>query len=250
MSPRVPHRFYFAGHLAQQSEELVALSRDESHHLLHVLRLKPGTQVDLFDAAGRSWSAEVVDQVEGQARLRLLYHFEEQSGTPTGINLAVAVLKRRAMDLMIEKLTELGVETIQPLLSARCVGLPDIAPHQETPPRWDRIALAAAKQSGRTVPLNILRPAPVGDWLERMRPPAHTVFAHDAYDAQTIGHWAVQSAGSTSPVWVAIGPEGGWTDDEAKAFEQAGFDAVRMGDLTLRAETAAIAAAALCRLVR
>ncbi|MEN6627617.1 MAG: RsmE family RNA methyltransferase [Candidatus Sumerlaeia bacterium] len=246
---RAPHRFYYAGLVGDGVPRVVELSAEESHHLLRVLRLKPGAPVDIFDAAGTHFAAIVDEPAGDKARVELLSRLEPERRLGPPVNIAVAIVKRRGMDLLIEKLSELGVDSLQPLLSDRSVALPDIKANSQPPERWDRLAIAAAKQSGRNQPLSILPPEPVLEWLRRTRPPAHTVFADVDPKARPLGQWLIERVGAPLPRWVAIGPEGGWTPRERDAFAQAGFLPVRMGDLVLRTETAAIAAASACRLV-
>ena len=249
MSPRAPHRFYFAGHIRSQQSDRITLSPEESHHLLHVLRLHPGTFIDLFDASGSAWSARVTGQQADRACVQLLEELEIKSASQTPLNMGVAVLKRRAMDWMIEKLSELDVECLQPLRAARCVVQPSISPQEDTPERWERLTIAAAKQCGRARPMTILPPVPLDQWLNRPRPPCHAVYAHSESSTRSLGQWLAESSPVALPLWIAIGPEGGWTPDEQESFEQAGFKPVALGPLVLRAETAAIATAAACRLM-
>lgn len=250
MSPRAPHRFYYAGQFAQaEPEATLSLDATESHHLFHVLRLREGALIDVFDAAGLACHAELTGRgAEGTAQFRLLAPIEGGEREQPTVNIAIALLKRRAMDLVIEKLTELGVDTIQPLLSQRCVALSDIKPNSDPPDRWFRLSLAAAKQCGANRPLTLLPPARVSDWLGRTRPPAHTVYAHPRNGGKSLGRWLSDRESAGLPIWVAIGPEGGWTQDEEAAFELAGFNPVFLGTNVLRAETAAIACAARCLL--
>lgn len=246
---RAPHRFYYAGQAAPDLPQTIELSAEESHHLLRVLRLKPGALVDIFDAAGNGFSGRVEEPAGEKARICLLSRLESEQNNGAPLNIAVAMIKRRGMDLLIEKLSELGVSSVQPLLSERSVVLPDIKPNTQPPERWERLAIAAAKQSGRNLPLSILPPQPLLEWLRRTRPPAHTVFADVNPKARPIGRWLTERSGAPLPRWIAIGPEGGWTPRERDAFAEAGFLPVTLGDLVLRTETAAIAAAAACRLV-
>ena len=249
MTPRAtPHRFYYSGNI-RMSEPVIELSDGESHHLLRVLRLKPGMLIDVFDASGRGFSAEVTGKSGKLSRVRVLTAHEEVPEPRIKLNLAVAVIKKRAMDLLIEKLSELDVDCLQPIISERCSGAFDVEPHGEVPTRWDRLAVAAAKQSGRNRPMTILQPAPILEWLERSRPPAHSVFAHLDPKALTLPQWLAERSSAHAEFWIAIGPEGGWTLDETEAFVLAGFNSVRLGALTLRSETAAISAAAVCRLL-
>lgn len=246
---RAPHRFYYAGQVKLDGPQLVELSPEESRHLVRVLRLKIGAAVDVFDATGNAFSG-TVEAIKGdRARVLLLGRIEPESRLGPPLNIAVALVKRRGMDLLVEKLSELGVDTVQPLLSERSVALPDVKPNTPPPERWERLAIAAAKQSGRNQPLSILPPETVIEWLRRARPPAHTVYADVDQSARPLGQWLVERMGAPLARWVAIGPEGGWTPRERDAFAQAGFLPVTLGDLVLRTETAAIAAAAACRLV-
>ena len=250
MSPRAPHRFYFAGQLSSSRSGDLTLAEGESHHLLHALRLRPGSLIDLFDASGCAWSARVVGERNGLASVELIERLESDTSTQKPqLNMAVAVLKRRAMDWMIEKLSELDVESLQPVISARCVAMPTREAEPDAPGRWDRLAIAAAKQCGRARPMTILTPAPLDQWLTRQRPPAHTVYAQSDSSSRKLGQWMVERISVDLPLWIAIGPEGGWTPEEQNAFELAGFKPVSLGSLTLRAETAALSAAAACRLM-
>jgi 16S rRNA (uracil1498-N3)-methyltransferase len=248
MSPRAPHRFYYAGHL-HDVEGTVELSADESHHLIHVLRLRPGTLVDVFDATGAGFAARVATAEGKVARIELMGPIEQIAAAGHRLNIAIAVVKQRAMTLVIEKLSELGVDAVQPLLSERAVAGSDIQPHGSTPERWQRLAISAAKQCGRNLPLDIRTPSPVADWLKRFKLPAHLAYAHPAPGAPSFGQWLSGFPAVSLPLWVAIGPEGGWTPAETDAFEEAGFQAVTLGTLTLRSETAAIAVAATCRML-
>lgn len=250
MSPRAPHRFYYPGHLTGLGDNaVVEMPAEESRHMLRVLRLRPGSQVEVFDAAGLGWSAELTGEQGGAAVLRLLWPQPPEEAQGPVVSLAVAIVKRNPMDWMIEKLSELGVDTVQPLLASRCVGLGDIKPYSDPPERWERLAIAAAKQCGRNRPLLLAPPAPVLEWLSLPRPPAQCFYAHGAPGAPLLGRALTGGTEPPLPIWVAIGPEGGWTPEERDAFQAAGFNPALLGELTLRTETAAIAAAAVCRMM-
>lgn len=259
MSPRAPHRFYYPGPLAGSADGMrVAMPPEEAHHMAHVLRLRPGMELELFDADGLGWRAELDTVAKNGAVVRLLAALEAEPlrATPP-VGLAVAVIKRNPMDWMIEKLSELGVRTLQPLLTARSIGQGDIKPGAPPPERWERLAIAAAKQCGRNRPLELAAPATLAGWLTRPQPESRLFFADTTPEAPPLGRALLEGAeappapgaliAEPPPVWIAIGPEGGWTPEERDALRGAGYRPVLLGGLILRTETAALAAAAICQ---
>lgn len=250
---RSPYRFYYPDALPADAGAIVELPQGESHHLLRVLRLKPGTPVTVFDKDGRQWSATVEGRPaenEGEiARLALLEPEAAAHAEGPEISIAAALLKRRAMDWMIEKLSELNVSTLQPLITKRTVVEPPRTAEGRAPVRWERIAVAAAKQCGRSAPLAFSHPTPLAAWLKRERPRVLACFAHAGPGSTPLGQWLGDRAGMGMPVVIAVGPEGGWTPGEVEAFLEAGFSAVSLGPHVLRAETAALTVAAACRVM-
>ncbi|MBI1784542.1 16S rRNA (uracil(1498)-N(3))-methyltransferase [Candidatus Sumerlaeota bacterium] len=250
---RAPYRFYYPGQMGPIAGEEILLPAGESHHLLHVLRLKPEAEVAVFDSRGELWMAALVRSEGTRALLRLAAPLEtaaEKTGAGTSrLHVAVSLLKHRAMDWMIEKLCELDVASLQPLICKRTIVAPGEGKSLDPPSRWERIALAAAKQSGRNVPMSFYPITPFNAWLQRERPPALRCFAQSCPEAVGLGEWLGGRAGMGLPVEVAIGPEGGWTPGEVEAFQKAGYTAVALGPLVLRAETAAMTVAAACRVM-
>jgi 16S rRNA (uracil1498-N3)-methyltransferase len=247
---RSPFRFYYPAALPDEPGAVVELPEGESHHVLRVLRLKPGTPVTVFDKDGRQWSAEVAGRGEGEAaRLTLIEAEAAPQAEGPEVSVAAALLKRRAMDWMIEKLSELNVASLQPLITERTVVEAPESSEGGAPARWERIALAAAKQCGRATPLGFAAPTPLTDWLKRERPRVLACFAHAGPGSTPLGVWLGDRAGMGLPVVVAVGPEGGWTPGEVEAFQAAGFSAVSLGPHVLRAETAALTVAAACRVM-
>jgi 16S rRNA (uracil1498-N3)-methyltransferase len=272
--PRPPHRFHYPGAIPTPDADgnsaaaptIIDIPREESRHMQRVLRLRTGSRVDVFDAAGRAFAAELLPGERNAARLQILHPLDpapgadptapHAAGLPTPpLHLAVAVIKRRGMELMIEKLSELGVATLQPLLTRRTVAATSHAagsPDADLPERWERLALAAAKQCGRNLPLAILAPQPVAAWLAALQadPTARAAYGDLTEHSVTLGQWLRQlPPGAAAPLHIAVGPEGGWTPEETQALAAAGLQPVTLGPLTLRAETAALAAAAAVRLL-
>jgi 16S rRNA (uracil1498-N3)-methyltransferase len=221
------HRFYLADF------QKPVLSAADAHHARNVLRLAPGTTVNLFDGRGREAQAQL-----GEAgHLTLL----QQSQTPPlrrRITLAQAVPKKN-MDLIVQKATELGVATIIPLLSERTiVHLDDDAKKLD---RWRDIALESCKQCGN-------------NWLPTIEPPrkAQQFFANPGiYDLKLIASLqpgaqplkqilAADAPKNLDTVLILIGPEGDFTPAEIASAKNAGCLPLTLGPLVLRAETAAL----------
>ncbi len=223
------HRFFLPN--LQQA----MLDAEEAHHALHVLRLKAGDTVNVFDGRGHEAQA-LISQISNQsAQLKLL----TPSGTaplPCRITLAQAIPKK-SMDLIVQKATELGVATIVPLVSERSVvKLDDDSKKTE---RWREIALESCKQCGNNWLPEIQSPRKVHDFLAAL----------PQYDLKLIGSLQPDAkplkkilGGSGKPpsVLILIGPEGDFTPAEISLAKSAGCLPLSLGPLVLRAETAAI----------
>ncbi len=208
-----------------------------SHHLVRVRRLRRGAPVEVFDGAGRVWSAVVEDAKAQACALKVGPLLSETAPPRVRIELAVALLKGDAMDRMLRTATELGVDDIRPLLSGRSQVGRERADSRRK--HWRRILISAAEQCRRDH-LPALHPAQAfDDFLDHSNPAACLL----------LRPWApalpmrLPHQSST----LLIGPEGGWTDAEVERTEQLGIRAFSMGSLILRAETAPVAALAALR---
>src|SRR5690349_592274 len=135
------------------SKQTVTLTADEARHLREVLRLKPGDEVSVFDGAGREFRAVVAQARRESAELDLKDEIAPaRPESPLKITLAVALLKGEKFDLVVQKATELGVYQIVPLITRHAdIKLRDASDAAKRVTRWQRIALEAAKQSGRAL---------------------------------------------------------------------------------------------------
>lgn len=218
---------------------------DTGHHLGHVLRAQSGQLYELSDGS-TAWLA----RIESVARNRVEFSLLEQlpAAQPVAdITLLLSMVKFDAFEWAIEKATELGVTTIIPLAAARSEkGL--LAAAAKRSQRWQKILLESSQQSRR---LRLPQ-------LDNLAKPAQAFAAQssefclmlsersDAPSVRTIlGH--VNSARRSTTAALAIGPEGGWTDDELAAARANGFDEASLGQLILRTETAVIAALAMLK---
>jgi len=213
----------------------VMLAADDACHLREVLRLKPGDEVSVFNGAGKEFRARVVQARREFAELELQDEIAPaRPEPPLRITLAVALLKGEKFDLVVQKATELGVYRIVPLITRFAdIKLRDAADASKRVARWQRIALEAAKQSGRALVPAVSEPETLGSVLQD----ACVLFS------EKDGRGLTQVDGEK--VTAVIGSEGGWADEELEEARAAGAQIVTLGGRILRAETAAITAVAL-----
>lgn len=218
-------------------KQIVTLTADEARHLREVLRLKPGDEVSVFDGEGREFRAAVVQARREWAELELKDEIAPaRPESALQITLAVALLKGEKFDLVVQKATELGVYKIVPLMTRYAdIKLRDAADAEKRVVRWQRIALEAAKQSGRALVPTVDSPEELRSVIDPLNP----CFLFSEKE----GHGLKQI--ETDKVTAIIGSEGGWADEELAQARAAGAQIVTLGGRVLRAETAAITATAL-----
>ncbi|HEV3417923.1 MAG TPA: 16S rRNA (uracil(1498)-N(3))-methyltransferase [Pirellulales bacterium] len=227
----MPDRFYHSSLAAQSS---VSIDGTEAHHLIHVLRAKPGLEVVLFDGGGGEFLARVERVERSAVRLAVLERREVDRELPAGVTLGVALPKGDRQRWLIEKATELGVARFVPLVTARGVA----QPAGEALRRFERAVIDASKQCGRNRLMQIAEPARWNDCIAAAGSAAK-LFAHPG--GMSISIDSLSQVSSAGEIVLAIGPEGGLTDAEADAALAAGWQAVDLGRRILRIETAAIA---------
>ena len=233
-------RFYIAA--SDITDGVAQVRGTEFRHLQRVLRLREGDHVTLFDDTGTEHSGIVMSFSPRVAAVRVTASRVPRRESPLALTLYQGIPKGRKMDLVVEKATELGVHAIAPFTSAFSLGAGAGAATKRE--RWQRIAVSATKQSGRTSVPTIAEPAPFAAALATAHgndvrllffEGANTV----AFDAAPRPQRPPASAA------VIVGPEGGFSRDEVDAACDAGFTIVDLGPRILRTETAAMIAVAL-----
>lgn len=220
------------------------LTGSDLKHIRTVLRLKPGDDVFLFDGKGSEYRARITASTPDAITLSILERFTSISESPVKITIGQALLKAGKMDRVVRQLTELGIYALIPLLAERCVPRHEPGRWAEKKQRWQSIARESLKQCGRSQ-------------IPRLGPPASfegLVGTAQAYDLRIIFHHGTSGLDSrpypryprdVRKVLALIGPEGGFTPDEAKVALECAFVCVSLGPRILKADTAAIAACAI-----
>jgi 16S rRNA (uracil1498-N3)-methyltransferase len=217
------------------------LSPEESHHLLTVLRARPGEIIEIFDGRGRTAHAELVSARKNMAGIKIM------AGSvncvvpyePAFI-LLQTIPKHANMELIIQKATELGAQTIMPVVSERVVlKLNDSAAARRVE-HWRKIILASAKQS-RTAWLPEISPiVPLAEALKTVRADLR-IFGSLAPRAPLLKEvLAKVSRPAVKSIALAIGPEGDLTEAEKELLLAARFEPASFGSGVLRVETAAV----------
>jgi len=234
-------RFFALPSAFDPTEQIVTLGSDEARHLRDVLRLKAGDEVYVFDGRGREFRCTVSTSKRDTAELRI--EAEVEPAKPEShlqLNLCVALLKGEKFDLVVQKTTELGVRKITPLITRYAdIHLRDESDATKRVARWQRIALEAAKQSGRALVPEISSPVRFEAALD--------VEGLGVMFSERNGEPLEQLGGQVAPesVTALIGSEGGWSDEEIESARARNFHVITLGGRILRAETAAITVTAL-----
>jgi 16S rRNA (uracil1498-N3)-methyltransferase len=217
----------------------VSLDDREAHYLGHVLRLKRGDELVAFNGRGHERHARVAALTRRNAELTLGAVLASLPESVLVITLVQALAKANAMDLLVQKATELGVREILPVYSDHSVVKLDTERRERRVERWNLIARSACEQSGRHRPPQIFAPESLLASVARLPHDAGTRLALDPQSPLRLPDLPAPTA-----VTFAVGPEGGFGTADLATLDAAGFRRVGLGQRVLRTETAAIAACA------
>jgi 16S rRNA (uracil1498-N3)-methyltransferase len=226
-------------------------SKDELHHITHVMRLKIGEAVEIFDGEGRETRAIVVNENgehDAAVCLKIVSDVitDEKSFRLT---LYQAIPKGKRIDTLIEKCTELGVHEIIPMITERVVvKIIDSKAEQHKISRWHSIALSAAKQCGRSDIPAITEVVSVESVFEKFEKPDLFLIASlddSAVKLQKVIQRIKTEGKSIDSIGVFIGPEGDFTEKEHNFLVEQGGIPVSFGKLIMRVETASIYATSI-----
>jgi 16S rRNA (uracil1498-N3)-methyltransferase len=226
---------------------IVELPRETASHLAKVLRARSGDSIILFRGDGREYLGSVESVRGSRVTASVGNGADVDRESPFAITLVQCVPRGDRMDFIVQKATELGVTRIVPVLSQRSVVRLDAAQAESKAAHWRAVVVNACEQCGRNRLPIIEAPAPL---IDHLGSDAYLASVAAAGDGPRIARFVLEpevdaAAAPRAPetaAQIAVGPEGGFDDEELEAFRIAGFMRLRLGPRILRTETAAIAA--------
>jgi 16S rRNA (uracil1498-N3)-methyltransferase len=233
------HRFFVSPEIVAQQE--VSLGPELAHRLGRVLRLQPGDRVLLLDGSGREYDVELTGLSASAVRGTVMASHEGTGEPRLRLTLYQVLIKGPRFDWVLEKGTEVGISSFVPVVSSRSVVRPGEASASRLE-RWRRIVTEAAEQSGRSRLPQLSPPIAFADAVASA--PGLRLLPWEGEADGTLRE-ALAAEGPLQAVSLFIGPEGGFPAEEVEMARRQGVQTVSLGPRILRAETAAIVAAAL-----
>ncbi len=225
---------------------------DDLHHMMKVLRLKEGDEVDISDGAEWEYRARIESLAKDEAELVILDKNAFASEPDVKVTLFQGIPKQGKMETIIQKCVELGVHRIVPVFMDRTVVV-DRGHFGKKIDRWNKVSAEAVKQCRRGIIPEVAAPVKLSDLLadedvRDVKPFAEfdlVLFPYENEKGKTIKDALRETGDSFRRVAVIIGPEGGFSDEEALAIVAEGGVSVSLGRTILRTETAGMAALAM-----
>jgi 16S rRNA (uracil1498-N3)-methyltransferase len=228
---------FFCPAIATRDGVLTVPDREIASQITRVLRLAANAPVEIFDGSGRVVFATYLDATREAARFQIVREEtrDDAARVARRVDLHPAAIKGDHLSLVVEKGTELGVASVTPVVAARSVK------RDANPTRLARIARESAEQCGRVTVPETGAPLALADALGAAATSGAKIVVLDQDATETFG----AALAGASHVAIFTGPEGGWDELDRKLFEATGASMAALGGFVLRAETAAIVAAAL-----
>jgi 16S rRNA (uracil1498-N3)-methyltransferase len=231
-------RFYLPAD--QWGPEGLTLTGDEAQHCARVLRHHAGDGIEIFDGNGKVATGEITAITKTEVRARIL-SVQQHAPLPGAIHLLPALIKAEPFEWLLEKAVELGAASIQPVLTHRTVVHLDAAQLEKKLPKWQRLMLESAKQCHTPFLPRLHAPRPLAGVLAETPAGALKLIPALSEHTRSLHEVLATHALHAREAYVVIGPEGDFTAEEEALAREQGFQAITLGPLVLRAETAGIA---------
>ena len=220
-------------------DDKILLLKEEYHYLNRVLRLKIGDKLHIVDGLGCLWEGSIFSDELIALSSSFSKPLENVLRSKPLICLSI-VLPKKGFEDVLRMCCEIGVDVIQPLLSERSVAK---MASQQSYIRWRKIIREAVEQSERLWAPEINKIIPLENWIDDFPSGSLFLFATTRLtDSDDLQYWLNNFKKDVDNIWIGIGPEGGWSQEEVKKAKELGCVQVELGDNILRTSTAAVAA--------
>jgi len=220
------------------------ITGSDARHIKTVLRLKSGDKIGLFDGKGFEYEAEIVDVSTGRVTVAVIRRFPSTAESPVQITVAQGFLKEKKMDGLVRQLSELGITKWIPFIAERSISRPDKKQLSARTNRWEKISKEAVKQCKRGCIMEIGDTVSFEEILNLSQAAdLKIIFWED--ELQPLNTELPGPDDKINKIYVLLGPEGGFTEQEIERARARGFVTASLGPRILRAETATITACVL-----
>ncbi|MCM2283467.1 MAG: 16S rRNA (uracil(1498)-N(3))-methyltransferase [Desulfobacula sp.] len=225
-----------------QAPSTGTISGQDAKHIVRVLRLKKGTDLEISNGRGKDFSARIAAASVDRVQLEIIEELNSVTESSVHITLCSGMLKDNKMDLVIKYATQLGIRSWVPFFSERSIPSPDAKRMEKRVERWESIARESLKQCRRSRLPEIFRPL---DFETVLTLPESSDIKLAFWEKASARLDALQKKDDAGRIFILIGPEGGFSDHEVGLAQQKGFVSCSLGPRILRAETASIASCTL-----
>jgi 16S rRNA (uracil1498-N3)-methyltransferase len=233
-------RFFVPRSLDNQHE--ITMSGSEAHHMWHVLRLRSGDRVTIFDGVGNECDGEIIGQNRQTVTVRILESRRPRHEPSLPLIMGQSLVKGDKMDFIIQKATEMGVSSVIPFVSLRSVSRLEGPRMEKRLIRWRRIAVESSKQCGRMIPMDVEQVMSFHEILGWSGGHAVRIILWEGAQNRLkslLRGTGVRNIRAHGVVFL-VGPEGGFSEAEVKQAEKAHFTPASLGARILRAEAAGL----------
>lgn len=236
------HKFFVTPNSIEGQKAVI--QGDDVKHIYKVLRLDVGDKIIINNSQGQEYLGSIEDINKSSVTVNLLDAVEKNAESNLQIDLYQGLPKSSKMDYIVQKATEIGVNSIIPIITERVVVKSDLGEFKKTD-RWKRIALEACKQCKRTVIPEVKGPIAFDDLIDNLKGYDLIVVPYENKELYGIKKMCKSIKDEVKSVAIVIGPEGGFEEEEIKTMESIGAHIVTLGPRILRTETAGIVTVSL-----
>ena len=233
------HRFYHSNPL--DLNQIIILDEFSSHHALRVMRVKVDDFLVLFNGDGFEYRGRVSDINKKTINVEILSKEKNNNESPIIINLFQSISSNEKMDMVIQKATELGVSSIQPIFTSRSTVKLSLDRTKKRLIHWRQVAISACEQSGRSKIPTIKSPIEFDQISEGIKTNSLNLLLHPD-NLEESSNLPNEYSGDIN---IFIGPEGGFSQDEALLLKKQNCINIQLGPRVLRTETAPLAIIAI-----